>query len=138
MEAEHQQVAAPPLGDAVARAHRALGTDLSRPRSETVDWVTGWLEAAREALITDAGLRQGLDRWIKERAIELVERHHGRIAVFIERGVHVLGPAGAVRLIEEHAGDDLQYIRVNGTIVGGLAGGGLYGMHLLLRALNVA
>ena len=126
------------LGDAVARAHRALGTDLSRPRSEAVDWVTGWLEAAREALITDAGLREGLDRWIKERAIELVERHHGRIAVFIERGVHVLGPEGAVRLIEEHAGDDLQYIRVNGTIVGGLAGGGLYGIHLLLRALNVA
>jgi uncharacterized membrane-anchored protein YjiN (DUF445 family) len=126
------------LDDAVARVHRALGTDLSRPRSQTVAWVTGWLEAAREALITDAGLREGLDRWIKERAIDLVERHHGRIAAFIERGVHVLGPEGAVRLIEEHAGDDLQYIRVNGTIVGGLAGGGLYGIHLLLRVLNIA
>jgi uncharacterized membrane-anchored protein YjiN (DUF445 family) len=126
------------LDDAAARIHRALRTDLSIPRSQTVRWVTGWLEGAREALVTDAGLRADLDRWIKERAIELVERHHGRIAVFIEQGVHVLGPEGAVRLIEEHAGDDLQYIRVNGTIVGGLAGGGLYGIHLLLRALNLA
>ena len=40
-----------------------------------------------------------------------------------------------MRLIEEHAGDDLQYIRVNGTVVGGLAGGGIYGLHLLLNFL---
>jgi uncharacterized membrane-anchored protein YjiN (DUF445 family) len=64
-----------------------------------------------------------------------VERFHGRIATFIEKGVHALGPEGAVRLIEEHAGDDLQYIRVNGTVVGGLAGGLLYAIHLLLKLL---
>ena len=47
-----------------------------------------------------------------------------------------LGPEGAVRLIEEHAGDDLQYIRVNGTVVGGLAGGAIYLVHLLVAALR--
>ena len=67
--------------------------------------------------------------------LEIVERHHERIAGFIENGVLALGPEGAVRLIEEHAGDDLQYIRVNGTVVGGLAGGLLYAIHLLLRLL---
>jgi uncharacterized membrane-anchored protein YjiN (DUF445 family) len=41
-----------------------------------------------------------------------------------------------VRLIEEHAGDDLQFIRVNGTVVGGLAGAGLYGLHLLLKMVG--
>ena len=44
-----------------------------------------------------------------------------------------LGPEGAVRLIEEHAGDDLQYIRVNGTVVGGLAGGAIYGVASAAR-----
>ena len=67
--------------------------------------------------------------------IEAVERYHDRFATFIEKGVLALGPEGAVRLIEEHAGDDLQYIRVNGTVVGGLAGGLLYAIHLLLRLL---
>ena len=66
---------------------------------------------------------------------EVVERYHDRIRALIERGVHALGPEGAVRLIEEHAGDDLQYIRVNGTVVGGLAGGAIYAIHLLLRLL---
>jgi len=43
-----------------------------------------------------------------------------------------------VRLIEEHAGDDLQYIRVNGTVVGGLAGGLLYAIQLALHRLWAA
>jgi len=76
---------------------------------------------------------RALDRWLKRQAVAVVERYKNRVAAFIERGVHALGPDGAVRLIEEHAGDDLQYIRVNGTVVGGLAGGAIYAVHLLLR-----
>ena len=85
--------------------------------------------------MADAPLRRDLDLAIKTRIVELVDRYQGRIAGFIEKGVHALGPEGAVRLIEEHAGDDLQYIRVNGTVVGGLAGGAIYAVHLVLRAL---
>jgi uncharacterized membrane-anchored protein YjiN (DUF445 family) len=143
VEAAKEELLASSVGsqlveDGAARIHRALRRDLGSPRSQMVGWVAGWLEGARQALITDADLRRHLDRWIKSQAVELVDRYHGRIAAFIENGVHVLGPQGAVRLIEEHAGDDLQYIRVNGTIVGGLAGGGLYGIHLLLRLFNLA
>ncbi len=121
------------LEDTAAALHRALVADLHRPRSEVVAWVVERFERARRALVTDAALREEIDRWVKARVIEAVERHHGRIATFIEKGVLALGPEGAVRLIEEHAGDDLQYIRVNGTVVGGLAGGLLYAIHLLLR-----
>ena len=38
----------------------------------------------------------------------------------------------AVRAIELAIGKDLQYIRVNGTLVGGLIGLGLYGATRLL------
>jgi uncharacterized membrane-anchored protein YjiN (DUF445 family) len=123
------------IEDAAEALRRALVADLSSERSEAVAWIGARLDELRRQLATDEGLRQTLDRWIKTRAIELVERYHDRIATFIERGVHALGPEGAVRLIEEHAGDDLQYIRVNGTVVGGLAGGALYAIHLLLRLL---
>jgi uncharacterized membrane-anchored protein YjiN (DUF445 family) len=114
---------------------RTIMADLQEDPSEVVDWITARLDRARRALAEDADLRQGLDRWLKEHVTEAVDRYHDRIARFIERGVHALGPEGAVRLIEEHAGDDLQYIRVNGTVVGGLAGGGLYAIHLLLELL---
>jgi uncharacterized membrane-anchored protein YjiN (DUF445 family) len=124
------------VDDAGRALRRMLEEDLARPDSEAVAWVADRLERARRALVEDAALRRRLEGWVKIRAVEVVERHHGRIATFIEKGVHALGPEGAVRLIEEHAGDDLQYIRVNGTVVGGLAGGLLYALHLLLRHLS--
>ena len=121
--------------DAAATVRQALADDLSSERSEVIGWVADRLERARHALLADAALRAELDAWAKARVIELVERHHGRLAGFIENGVRALGAEGAVRLIEEHAGADLQYIRVNGTVVGGLAGGAIYGVHLLFRVL---
>jgi uncharacterized membrane-anchored protein YjiN (DUF445 family) len=123
------------LEDAAAALHTALLADLRAPRSELVDWIADRLDRARQALVEDETLRRELDGWAKARVIDLVERHHGRLAHFIENGVRALGPEGAVRLIEEHAGDDLQYIRVNGTVVGGLAGGAIYAVHWLLRLL---
>jgi uncharacterized membrane-anchored protein YjiN (DUF445 family) len=123
------------LDDLAGSLRRTLLADLAAERSEAVAWIAARLERARQLLVTDAALRGEIAGWIRTRAAELVERYHGRIAGFIENGVRALGPEGAVRLIEEHAGDDLQYIRVNGTVVGGLAGGAIYGIHLLLRLL---
>jgi uncharacterized membrane-anchored protein YjiN (DUF445 family) len=122
------------LADAAATGlGRALSVDLQDPRSEIVAWITDRLDRARRALITDPSLRGDLARWLRSQVTAGVDRYHSRIAGFIENGVRALGPEGAVRLIEEHAGDDLQYIRVNGTVIGGLAGGALYAIHLLLR-----
>lgn len=119
--------------EAATAVRQNLLRDLARPKSEAVTWLADRLEQWREALVEDAALRVDIDHWVKARALELLDRYHGRIAALIEQGVRALGPDGAVRLIEEHSGDDLQYIRVNGTVVGGLAGGALYAMHLVLR-----
>jgi uncharacterized membrane-anchored protein YjiN (DUF445 family) len=114
---------------------RSVITDVDAPESTLIAWVTERLERARLDVIADEVVRRDLDRWVKRRLGEAIERQHGRIAEVIEKGVLALGSEGAVRLIEEHVGDDLQYIRVNGTVVGGLAGGAIYGVHLLLRWL---
>jgi uncharacterized membrane-anchored protein YjiN (DUF445 family) len=124
------------LDEAATSLARTLRDELADEGSELLAWLTERLERARRAIVTDAELRQAVDAWVKARTSELVERHHGRIASFIENGVRALGPEGAVRLIEEHAGDDLQFIRVNGTVVGGLAGGLIYAVHLIVRWLS--
>lgn len=140
VEAAKEELLASPavarlLEGAAVGLRKIVIADLDARPSELVSWITARLDRARRTLADDTALRQSLDRWVKERLTEAVNRYHDRIARFIERGVHALGPEGAVRLIEEHAGDDLQYIRVNGTVVGGLAGGGLYAIHLLLELL---
>src|SRR5262249_24456232 len=120
------------LEDAAASLHRAVLADIESPRSEVRDWIVDRLDRARRALADDEALRGDLDRWAKTRGLEAGDRYHQRVAQVIEKGVRALGPDGAVRLIEEHAGDDLQYIRVNGTVVGGLAGGLLHAIRLAL------
>ena len=140
IEAAKEELLASPavarlLENAAAGLRQSMLADLACEPSELVGWITGRLDRARLALAEDAVQRDALGRWLKERLTEAIDRYHDRIARFIERGVHALGPEGAVRLIEEHAGDDLQYIRVNGTVVGGLAGGALYAIHLLLGLL---
>jgi uncharacterized membrane-anchored protein YjiN (DUF445 family) len=124
------------LDDAASSLTRTLHAELADEGSELLAWLAERLDRARRALVDDVALRGELDAWAKARLSELIERHHGRIAAFIENGVRALGPEGAVRLIEEHAGDDLQFIRVNGTVVGGLAGGAIYAVHLLLRLVS--
>jgi len=121
------------LGDVAERVRAALAADVDGPASEAVRWIADRLDGARQAVISNPLLRADLDKRIKSAAIELVEQYQDRIAGFIEKGVHALGPDGAVRLVEEQAGEDLQYIRVNGTVVGGLAGGAIYAVHLLVR-----
>ena len=123
------------LDDAVAEVGRVVEADLATPRPELSAWIALRLERARRTLLADADLRRDIDRWVKTQITLAVERYHDRLAKFIENGVLALGPEGAVHLIEEHAGDDLQYIRVNGAVVGGLAGGLLYAVHLLLNIL---
>jgi uncharacterized membrane-anchored protein YjiN (DUF445 family) len=121
------------VDEAAVALRRGIAADLAAPRSQTVAWVVDRLERARRAVANDATVRTALGDWLKARALELLERHHDRMAVFIENGVRALGAEGAVRMLEEQAGDDLQYIRINGTVVGGLAGGALYALHLLAR-----
>jgi uncharacterized membrane-anchored protein YjiN (DUF445 family) len=124
------------LDDVASSLARTVRTELAQGDSELITWLGERLDRARRALIEDFALRGELADWAKARLSELVERHHDRLAGFIENGVRALGPDGAVRLVEEHAGDDLQFIRVNGTVVGGLAGGAIYGVHLLVRLLG--
>jgi len=140
VEALKDEVLASPMvgslvDDAAAAVRRAIASDLAAPRSEAVGWIVDRLERARRTVANDVTIRTAVDAWIKARALELVERHHAQMALFIENGVRALGAEGAVRLLEEHAGDDLQYIRVNGTVVGGLAGGALHLVQLLLARL---
>jgi uncharacterized membrane-anchored protein YjiN (DUF445 family) len=123
-------------GDAADELHRWLVSDLRADSSETVEWLAVRLNGWRVALISDDALRGTIDTWAKTFVIQMVERYHDEVAAFIEQGMRTLGPKGAARLIEEHAADDLQYIRVNGTLVGGLTGGALYAFTLGLQFLG--
>ncbi len=72
------------------------------------------------------------DAWLVEAVVAVVERYQDEVGELIAGTVRRWDPVATSQRIELAIGRDLQFIRINGTIVGGLAGMGLY---LLQRAL---
>lgn len=89
------------------------------------------LESLGSHLVNDAEARAELERRITETAADLVEEHGAEVAALIEHTVAGWDPDLAADRIELAVGRDLQYIRLNGTLVGGLAGLVLYSVSLL-------
>ena len=75
-----------------------------------------------ERLTTDAALQRRVDTWATDAAVFLVDRYRHDIASIITDTVERWDPAETTEKIELMVGRDLQYIRLNGTIVGALAG----------------
>jgi uncharacterized membrane-anchored protein YjiN (DUF445 family) len=57
------------------------------------------------------------------------------VSTFIADQVKAWDMRQLISLIEVNIGKDLQYIRFNGTIIGGLAGLTLHGIEVTLRSL---
>lgn len=84
-------------------------------------------------LQADPALQQRVDDRITDAAVFLVGRYRHDIASIITDTVEKWDPAETTEKIELMVGRDLQYIRLNGTIVGALAGLVIYAVaHALL------
>ena len=84
-------------------------------------------------LTTDASLQRRVDSWVTDAAVFFVDRYRHDIASIITDTVERWDPAETTEKIELMVGRDLQYIRLNGTIVGTLAGLAIFSIaHALL------
>jgi uncharacterized membrane-anchored protein YjiN (DUF445 family) len=75
-----------------------------------------------ESLRDDAELRDKVDNWIVRAVQHLVAQYGVEITAIITETIERWDAAEASRRIELHVGRDLQFIRINGTVVGALAG----------------
>ncbi|CQD10149.1 transmembrane protein [Mycobacterium europaeum] len=85
-----------------------------------------------ESLRDDADLRDKVDNWIVRAAQHLVSQYGVEITAIITETIERWDAEEASRRIELHVGRDLQFIRINGTVVGSLAGLVIYAVAQLL------
>jgi uncharacterized membrane-anchored protein YjiN (DUF445 family) len=83
--------------------------------------VHGFQTAGRR-LNVDHEMQAKVDGWIERLALHVVENYQGEVAGLISSTVERWDAAETSRRIELQVGRDLQFIRINGTVVGGLAG----------------
>jgi uncharacterized membrane-anchored protein YjiN (DUF445 family) len=63
-----------------------------------------------------------VNMWVEKAVLYVVEQYRHEVAALIEATVSAWDPEDTTRKIELQIGRDLQYIRINGTLVGGLVG----------------
>ncbi|MGI9041025.1 MAG: DUF445 domain-containing protein [Gemmatimonadales bacterium] len=80
------------------------------------------LTALAGAALEDEGLLAKLDGWIIEAVLRVVEQHRHEVGQLIAHTVERWDPEATTQRIELAVGRDLQFIRINGTLVGGLVG----------------
>ncbi|MGY1739214.1 MULTISPECIES: DUF445 domain-containing protein [unclassified Blastococcus] len=102
------------------------------PDSELRARVTELIGDAARLLQTDPTARELVQRQSRRAAGYLVERFSGDLADVVGSTVARWDTEETSRRIELQVGRDLQFIRINGTVVGGLAGLVIYSLAQLL------
>jgi len=96
------------------------------------DKATRELVAFGERIGRDEALRARLDGWGADFAVWAVGRYGDELTTVITTTIERWDGREAARKIELHVGRDLQFIRINGTVVGGLVGVIIHAVSLAL------
>jgi len=97
--------------------------------------LAGMLVAAGEALAQDSELRGEINQGLVAVLRSFIDDQKSGVSSFISDQVKAWNMAQLISVIEANVGKDLQYIRFNGSLIGGLAGLALYTVEFLLRWL---
>jgi uncharacterized membrane-anchored protein YjiN (DUF445 family) len=110
-----------------------LAADLRREPSSVHGRATLLVTTFAQKLQADGQVQRWLDEQVLAAAPALVEEHRAKFGRFIEDQINGWQERKLVAELERHIGPDLQYIRINGTLVGGLAGLAIAALTQLAR-----
>jgi uncharacterized membrane-anchored protein YjiN (DUF445 family) len=111
---------------------RALTSSLEDPRGAVRQRMAVELKAFSARLNSDARLQGRLDGLAADAAVFAVDRYGAEVTAVITHTIERWDGREAARRIELHVGRDLQFIRINGTVVGGLVGVLIHTVSVLL------
>lgn len=125
--AAHPAVAAW-ISDAWGRLRAALEADAANPEGRAVVLLEGAFANIGALLADDAKARERLNRAVEGVLAAMLPNARLRLAEFIAGVVAGWDTRQVTDKIELRVGRDLQYVRMNGTLVGFLAGGALFAL----------
>jgi uncharacterized membrane-anchored protein YjiN (DUF445 family) len=114
------------LWDVWARLRVALEMDAAKPTGRTVAYIEGALANLGAMLEADPAARERVHTAVQAVVASLLPSAQARLSDFIAQVVAHWDTKTIVERLELRVGKDLQYVRVNGTLVGFLVGGLLY------------
>ncbi len=95
---------------------------ISENREAAVAFLFNTASAAAADLKTNEEVKGKFNSWLKNKISVFVNENHSQIGEIVRANIDGVNDDELVAQIEDKVGDDLQYIRLNGAIVGGLVG----------------
>ncbi len=115
-----------------AEAKEALSSTNPPGEADGLDSVARGFSALARAALEDEVLLEKVDGWVIGAVLSVVEQHRHEVGQLIAQTVSAWDPGETSRRIELLVGRDLQYVRINGTLVGGLVGLIIYSVTQLM------
>ncbi len=109
--------------DVWSRLRQAVADDAARPNGHGATLIEGAIRNLGEMLATDPIARARLQRSVELLVARLLPAAQTQIAAFIGDVIASWDTATLVDRLELRVGRDLQYVRMNGTLVGFIVGG---------------
>ena len=94
--------------------------------------VDALIQGCAKILSEDEGLRGRINGWIRDVVEEFVGTHRHRFGLMIEETINSWDGQALSEKLELEVGADLQFIRMSGTLIGGLVGVVIHALSLLL------
>lgn len=113
-------------------AKRAMISAANDPSSELRIRLVNSLQQLGARLAEDPTLHAKVDRWVSDALAYVVENYRTEVSDIIASTVAKWDGESTAQKLELQVGRDLQFIRINGTIVGGLAGFVIHAVGQLL------
>jgi uncharacterized membrane-anchored protein YjiN (DUF445 family) len=109
----------------------AVTSDIERPESLVRARLVLLIEQGARHVAENAALRARLDQCGRDAILAMMAAHRLQLARLIADTVHGWDTATVTRKLEIEVGSDLQFVRINGTLIGGLVGLVLQALQLL-------
>ncbi len=120
------------LATVVGGTLTSLRVQLADPDGPLTERLSASLVRLAGRITEDADLQARLERMLEHAVVWAVEQHGAEFTALIRHVIDRWDGAQASRQIELLAGRDLQFIRINGTVVGALAGVAIHAIALAL------
>lgn len=106
----------------LSRAKATLSNQLENNDTSLMQFLISSLNRMLTDLQEDVATQQKTNIWIRETISEMLVKFHSEIGNMVRSSMMKLNNKELVEQIEDKVGNDLQYIRLNGAVVGGLVG----------------
>ena len=130
---EHAELG-PFLAHMLSRLQATLKAQFADPDAHLNHLLDRIFEQLLQGLRGEPDTQARLDAWVRRTVLDLVQNHHSVIGEMVTSSLAKLSDQDLVAQIEDKIGADLQYIRFNGAVVGGLVGVALAAIRLMLGA----